>query len=146
MVASDWPRMVPELSVTDVRGSWAFYVDVLGWQVLYERPEQGFAMLDLHGARLMLDQLGLGRDFDATLTGDQRPFGRGLNLEIAVPDVAPLLDRLDQAGIALHLPPEDACYRAGGEEVGQRQFVVADPDGYLLRFAQSLGRRTARSA
>jgi hypothetical protein len=28
-------------------------------------------------------------------------------------------------------------------ETGQRQFVVADPDGYLLRFCMSLGQRPA---
>ena len=29
---------------------------------------------------------------------------------------------------------EESWYRRGSEENGNRQFVVADPDGYLLRF------------
>jgi len=31
----------------------------------------------------------------------------------------------------------------GDQEVGQRQLMVHDPDGYLFRFAQSLGSRPA---
>jgi hypothetical protein len=30
-------------------------------------------------------------------------------------------------------------------EEGQREFLVQDPDGYLMRFAQYLGRRVAAS-
>ncbi|MEO9168740.1 MAG: VOC family protein, partial [Aestuariivirga sp.] len=36
---------------------------------------------------------------------------------------------------------EEKWYRAGDEEVGQRQFLVQDPDGYLLRLCQPIGRR-----
>ncbi len=36
---------------------------------------------------------------------------------------------------------EDAWYRAGTTEVGQRQFLVQDPDGYLLRLGAKLGER-----
>lgn len=139
----DWPTIVPELTVTDIAASLRFYVDLLGWRVVYDRPEEGFAMLDLHGGRLMLDALSQGRNFDARLGAADRPFGRGMNLEIGGPDVAVLLSALAQAGHPLHLPPEDAWYRVGKREVGQRQFIVADPDGYLLRFCQSLGERDA---
>lgn len=34
-------------------------------------------------------------------------------------------------------------YRQGAEEVGARQLIVADPDGYLVRCKQSLGSRSA---
>ncbi|MBB2958163.1 hypothetical protein FHX72_002308 [Pseudoclavibacter helvolus] len=30
-------------------------------------------------------------------------------------------------------------YRVGEREVGVRQFLVTDPDGYLIRFQESLG-------
>ncbi|WP_244876994.1 VOC family protein [Acidocella facilis] len=39
--------------------------------------------------------------------------------------------------------PEEAWYRAGEVEVGQRQFLVMDPDGYLLRLAEDIGERPA---
>lgn len=91
----------------------------------------------------MLDQLGLGRDFDPGLRPADRPFGRGLNLQIEVPAIAPLLAALAAAGHPLHLPPEDRWYRTGAVQRGNRQFVVADPDGYLLRFYHDLGTRPA---
>lgn len=135
------PALVPELTVTDIAASREFYCDILGWSVVYERPEERFMMLGLGEARLMLDALSIGRNFDAELTPEHRPFGRGMNLEIEVDAVQPMLDALEKAGRALHLPAEDAWYRTGDTMSGQRQFIVADPDGYLLRFVQSLGTR-----
>ena len=52
-----------------------------------------------------------------------------------------MLERLAAAGIALHLPLEDRWYRRDDHEVGNRQVIVADPDGYLLRFSKDLGTR-----
>jgi catechol 2,3-dioxygenase-like lactoylglutathione lyase family enzyme len=132
--------LVPELAVSDWRRSRRFYCDVLGFLALYERPEEGFSYLALGAAELMIDQIGLGRSFD---TPRERPFGRGLNLQIRVPAVQGLLDALAAAGLPLFLPVEERWYRKGAREVGQRQFVVADPDGYLLRFCEPLGERSA---
>jgi hypothetical protein len=52
-----------------------------------------------------------------------------------------LLGALARESHGIYLPPEEKWYRRGAEEVGQRQFVVADTDGYLLRFCQGLGSR-----
>jgi hypothetical protein len=41
------------------------------------------------------------------------------------------------------MPLETKWYRIDDEEAGVRQFCVTDPDGYLLRFASSVGRRPA---
>jgi hypothetical protein len=32
-------------------------------------------------------------------------------------------------------------YRVGDKETGNKQFLVQDPDGYLLRFFEDLGLR-----
>lgn len=135
------PALVPEFAVRNWRRSLAFYRDVLGFRVCYLRPEEGFAYLALGDAELMLDQIGLGRDFDRLDPGV--PLGRGLNVQISVPHVAPLVRRIIEAGHPLHLPLEVRWYRRGIEDVGQSQFVVADPDGYLLRFCEHLGTRPA---
>ncbi|MGB7303070.1 MAG: hypothetical protein WBD13_02230 [Burkholderiaceae bacterium] len=44
-------------------------------------------------------------------------------------------------GPALTVDMEDQWYRREQTEVGNRQFVVADPDGYLLRLFSPLGER-----
>lgn len=133
--------LVPELAVSDWARSRRFYCDLLGFTALYDRPEEGFSYLALGAAELMIDQIGRGRTFDDGHAPEGWPFGRGLNLQITVPDLAPPLAALAQAGLPLLLGPEDRWYRRGDSDVGQRQFVVADPDGYLLRLCTPLGVR-----
>lgn len=133
--------LVPELAVSDCAKSLDFYCRLLGFSRVYERPEEGFAYIALGQAQIMLDQMGPGRTFDNGYAPKDYPFGRGLNLQIEVDKIEPLLDALAAAGHPLFLPPEDKWYRRGSLESGNHQFVVADPDGYLLRFFQDLGVR-----
>lgn len=62
-------------------------------------------------------------------------------MQIAVSAVAPILDALAAADWPLYMAPEDMWYRAGTMETGVRQFLVQDPDGYLIRFSEGLGLR-----
>ena len=133
--------LVPEFAVSDFAASRHFYCNVLGFVCEYERPDEGFACLSLGDAELMIDQIGLGRTFDDGHRPNSYPFGRGLNVQIEVGDIRPLLDALNDADHPLYLEQEDRWYRRGPVELGNRQFIVADPDGYLLRFFQSLGTR-----
>ena len=126
--------LVPELSVSNVNLSLAFYVDVLGFSIKYERKEDGFAFLTLGDAQIMIDQVGVGRTWK---TGEfSYPLGRGINLQIKVASIMPLLERLKQHHIALFLEAEEKCYQTDVGSVVQKQFLVTDPDGYLLRFIE----------
>ncbi|ROU03523.1 bleomycin resistance protein [Histidinibacterium lentulum] len=138
--------LVPEFAVSDWQASRAFYCDVLGFDCLYERPEEGFCYLRLGEAELMIDQIGFGRTFGGRHRPDAHPFGRGLNVQIRVPTIAPLVAALAGCGHPLVLPVEEKWYRLGPQKAGQRQFVVADPDGYLLRFHEELGLRPRRGS
>jgi catechol 2,3-dioxygenase-like lactoylglutathione lyase family enzyme len=134
------PRVVPELDVSDLDLSRRFYVEVCGFNVRYERPEERFLYLDLGGAHLMLEEAGgPGRRFGTAPL--ERPFGRGMNLQIEVADVDALHARVRADGAPVPIPLEEKRYRRDAEEVGNRQFVCADPDGYLLRFFTDLGAR-----
>lgn len=133
--------LVPEFSVSDWQKSKFFYCEVLGFECAYERPEEGFCYLRLGDAELMIDQIGKGRTFDDGHLPDLYPFGKGLNVQIRVPSVEPLVEALVQNEHPLYLPVEDKWYRVDTQERGNRQFVVADPDGYLLRFYQDMGAR-----
>ncbi len=55
-----------------------------------------------------------------------------------------LVGRLDEAGVALFRPVCERWYRGGDAEFGQMEFLVQDPDGYLLRFTQDIGERKLR--
>jgi catechol 2,3-dioxygenase-like lactoylglutathione lyase family enzyme len=131
-------KLVPELVCSDLARSLRFYTESAGFRVLYERAEERFAFLDREGAQLMLEQPA-GRTF---VSGElSHPYGRGMNLQIEVRDVDALHARVAASGARIHLALEEKWYRRGDAELGNRQFVVEDPDGYLLRFFQDLGSR-----
>ncbi|MCD7042439.1 VOC family protein [Pseudomonas sp. MAFF 311095] len=137
-------KLVPELMVTNLDSSLAFWVSRLGFKVAYQRSDDGFAYLDLNGAQVMLEQIDpdAGQWLTAPLT---KPFGRGINLQIDVEAVAPITQKLVQAGCPLYRECKDTWYRADDIEVGQREFIVQDPDGYLVRLVERLGERPACS-
>ena len=138
--------IVPELGVRDWQVSRDFYLRVLGFAPRHERPDEGFSYLERESAELMIDQIGLGRSFDDGAGPLVAPLGRGMNLQIEVSDLAPLLSALAAEVWPLLLPLEERWYRAGAQELGNRQIVLADPDGYLLRFFEDLGTRPAQGA
>jgi len=136
------PDLVPELLVSDIRASVDFWCGLCGFTISYERPDERFAYITQGTAHLILEECGVGRDW---LTADlDRPFGRGINFQVSVTDLDPLLAVLRGAAWPLFMAPEVKWYRVNdGEEVGVRQFLVTDPDGYLVRFQSSMGRRAA---
>jgi catechol 2,3-dioxygenase-like lactoylglutathione lyase family enzyme len=134
-----WATVVPELLITDLQKSLWFWRDLCGFSVVFDRPEEGFAYLDRDGAQIMLDQRGLTRDWE---TGPMEiPYGRGVNFQVRVTSLEPILAALAGANWPLFLEPEEKWYRTGAIETGVRQFLVQDPDGYLLRFSAWLGER-----
>lgn len=58
-----------------------------------------------------------------------RPFGRGINLQMSVGRLAPILAALEAAGRPLREGPEEAWCRTGECLRGQREILVEDPDG-----------------
>lgn len=133
--------LVPELYCTDLRTSLLFYCDILGFAIEYQRPEDGFALIAREGARLMLEIIHAGSERTWLPAPLERPFGRGINLQITIKHVDDLYASVKAADIPIFWPLEDKWYRATNSYVGNRQFVIQDPDGYLLRFAQNLGSR-----
>lgn len=134
----EWNALVPELLVADFQKSLRFYVSVLGFSVEYERANPPFAYLSLEKSQVMIEEL----QKDSWVTDNMgHPFGRGLNLQIECSDVVEIRKRVAVAEISVFLELHDAYYEAAGVKIGQRQFLVADPDGYLLRFCEVIGDR-----
>jgi catechol 2,3-dioxygenase-like lactoylglutathione lyase family enzyme len=130
-----WAALVPELAVADLAISRAFYLGVLGFALEYER--EGFAYLSRGDVQIMIEQAG-GHWSTGPL---ERPFGRGINLQMQVDNVEHLLEQVKSANWPLFLPLRTKWYRAGEVERGQSEFIIQDPDGYLLRFCQNIGER-----
>jgi len=139
----DMAKLVVELLVSDFAQSLKFYTEVLGFKKLYDRPEEAFAYLDRGGAQIMIVEHEPG-DERPWIAGDLvQPFGRGMNLEIEVEDVSALHASCLAHGARIFLAMEEKWYRRDALLLGVRQFIVLDPDGYLLRLSQSLGTRPA---
>lgn len=132
--------MVPELMVGDIRNSLDFWTTLVGFRVAYDRPEEGFAYLDFDGVQVMLEQYDPLEE--QWITGPlEAPFGRGINFQMTVDSVEPILQRLAAAEWPLFRPFAEKWYRSGAVEVGQHELLVQDPDGYLLRLVEYLGER-----
>jgi catechol 2,3-dioxygenase-like lactoylglutathione lyase family enzyme len=137
--------IIPELDVSSLDDTLAFYLDILEFKVLYERREDGFVMLQREAVHLMVQRAdGPGRRFRTAPL--ERPYGRGVNFQIHMSDVDGLYARVLADGRVPVLPMEERWYEADGRSRGHRQFVVADPDGYLMRFFQDLGVRAGTNA
>lgn len=137
MTPPHFAALVPELSCSDFKRSLKFYTTILGFEVLFERPERGFAFLALGQAQIMLEQSN-GYWGTGPL---EHPYGRGINFQIVVPDLQPIVARLSASKVPLFQNPETAWYRIDTVERGVLEFLVQDPDGYMLRFSQLIGDR-----
>ena len=133
-----WNPMVPELSVTDFSKSLHFYCEILGFSIRNQRLNPDFAYLDMENVQLMLEQIHESGWNTGVL---EFPLGRGINFQIELADIGPVHGRLVSAQIALYREMKESWYDVGDMLSGQREFLVQDPDGYLLRFSQYLGEK-----
>ena len=122
--------LIPELSVSDIEKSKRFYIDILGFKIEYERPEDRFVFLSLDECQLMLEQVNENWSVGELIY----PFGRGINLEMTVSDVDSLYQRVIANNIAAFKEITVKHYRENESVIEQKEFLIQDPDGYLLRF------------
>ncbi|MCD9126626.1 bleomycin resistance protein [Luteimonas fraxinea] len=133
-----WNPLVPELTVDRIETSLRFYTTA-GFSVRFQRDEPPFAYLELGQAQLMLEQQ---HERGWNVTPLDRPLGRGVNFQIGVVDADAVRSALLASGVAIFREVKDTWYSAASNlKKGQREFLVQDPDGYLIRFAQHLGSR-----
>jgi len=129
--------LIPELSVSDINKSKNFYIDILGFHLEYERFADKFAFLSYGEAQIMIEEINGHWN-----TGElQYPFGRGVNFQIATDDVYKIANNLKQNNINLFRDIMESRYECGCEVVLEKEILVQDPDGYLLRFSQTENRR-----
>jgi catechol 2,3-dioxygenase-like lactoylglutathione lyase family enzyme len=135
---SGWAKLVCELLVEDLAASRAFWQGVLGFEVAYQRPEQGFVYLERpDGAQIMLCQ----RSGNWETAALEPPYGRGVMFQVYVDDLQDIQGALARRGLRLYAGPCEVWRRWGDREGGKREIVVQDPDGYLVMLAQDLGER-----
>ena len=130
-----WSPLVPELMVTALDRSLDFYTRLLGFNVLYHRCDPKFCYLDQDGSQLMLQEVHDAYWETGELT---YPFGRGINLQIELSDIESAHRRLNGDGYPLYRDVKISEYLVNGKKFRQQEFLVQDPDGYLLRFCRPI--------
>ena len=69
------------------------------------------------------------------------PFGRGAVIQIYVKDAAAMAAAITTANIPFYVALRDKWRDWGDRMGGQREFLVQDPDGYLVMVFQRIGTR-----
>ena len=122
-------KLTPNLVVSDVSRSIAFYRDRLGFELETTVPENEpfvFAIVRSGAVQIFLNAPGPAIEEYPAMK--DRPLGGTFTMFIEVTGIERTYDEL-KAEIPIVTPLETKWY-------GVTEFVVADPDGYLITFAE----------
>ena len=134
----NWNENIPELSVTSLENSLKFY-KTAGFEVKYNRPENKFTFISLNNIQFMLQELS---DNDKWNVGELKyPFGNGINFQLEVEDIDKIYNNFKNNNYAIAFDIEENWYRQNDKILGNKEFLIQDPDGYLLTFMQDLGEK-----
>ena len=120
-------QLVTEIVVKDVRRSIDFY-QRLGFELL--RDGGDFAELTWEDHRLFLAELSAFRDAHGPAPATIPKFPLA-NVRVMVPNVDEYWKLVNEIGARIIIPLADRYY-------GLRDFTIADPDGFGVRFASVL--------
>ena len=126
----DFNKMIPELSVFDIERTKRFYND-LGFKIEYERPEEKFVFMSFQDSQFMFEQI---HDNGWNIGELIYPLGRGINFSIAVDDIERLYKLVKTLNLEIYRELNRSIYQVNGTEETQSEFLIQDPNGYLLRF------------
>ncbi len=121
--------LIPELSVTNIEKSKKFYLN-LGFKIMYERKEDKFCFLYLEDNQIMIEEINNNWN-----VGEMKyPFGNGINISMKVSDIDSFYESIISKKIVLFRKIKTSKYRVDDIIYEDKEFLLQDPDGYLLRF------------
>ena len=126
-------KLIPELTVSDINTTKKFYTEVLGFKIEYERINDKFAFLSLGEAQLMIEQIN-----DNWTVGELKyPFGNGINLQIEIDNLDSFVKKVKSKNIILFKDIFTSYYQCDNVCYMEKEVLILDPDGYLLRFSET---------
>ena len=120
-------QLVTEIMVKDIHQSTQFY-RLLGFELL--RDGGDFVELTWEDHRLFLAEVSALHDVDSVMLPPTPKFPVA-NIRVMVPNVDHYWKIANDIGAAIVIPIDDRYY-------GLRDFTIADPDGFGVRFASNL--------
>ena len=134
----EFNKSIPELSVTNLENSLKFY-KTIGFKIEYDRPENKFVFISLGKIQFMLQEISDNDKWNIMeLT---YPFGNGINFQLEVNNVNEIYKNLKDNNYKITFEIEENWYRQGNRLLGNKEFLIQDPDVYLLRFFEDLGEK-----
>jgi catechol 2,3-dioxygenase-like lactoylglutathione lyase family enzyme len=123
-------QLVTEIVVRDIQRSVRFY-RLLGFALL--RDGGDFVEMTWEDHRLFLAEPSTFHGVDPAESSPVPQFPRA-NVRVMVPNVDEYWTRVNEIGAQIIVPIADRYY-------GLRDFIIADPDGFGVRFASELDDR-----
>ena len=121
--------LIPEFSVSNIKASIDFYTS-LGFNIVYERAQDKFCFLQLEDNQIMIEQIN-----DNWNTAKlEYPFGRGINISMSVKDIDKFYEEVKNKNIKIFMKLKVNKYVVNDVIYEDKEFLIQDPDGYLLRF------------
>ena len=136
----EYPSLTPELNCENLDGALGFYVDILRFKVLHRDDKSGFAMIQRQDSVLTLQEIRENSHIYSSAPM-QKPYGRGVCIQIKTRDVEMLYNRCLDHKYSIHLKLEEEWRDLGEVKIGVEHFIVRDPDGYWLRFFEEIDTR-----
>lgn len=133
-----WNKIIPELSVTNLEKSLKFY-KTIGFKVEYDRPENKFAFISLGKIQFMLQELSNNEKWNVGSL--KYPFGNGINFQLEVDNLDEIYNNFKKSNYKIIFDIEENWYKQDNKLLGNKEFLIQDPDGYLLRFFEDLGEK-----
>ena len=134
----EFSKNIPELSVINLENSLNFY-KIAGFKVEYDRPENKFAFISLGEIQFMLQELSNNEKWNVGSL--KYPFGNGINFQLEVDNLDEIYNNLNNSNYKIIFDIEENWYRQDNKLLGNKEFLIQDPDGYLLRFFEDLGEK-----
>ena len=69
------------------------------------------------------------------------PFGNGINFQLEVENLDAIYNNFKNSNYKITFDIEENWYRQDNKLLGNKEFLIQDPDGYLLRFSEDLGKK-----
>ena len=132
----EFSKNIPELSVTNLKNSLNFY-KTARFKVEYDRPENKFAFISLGKIQFMLQEMADNNKWD--LAPLSYPFGNGINFQLEVENLDEIYNSFKNSNYKITFDIQENWYRQDNKLLGNKEFLIQDPDGYLLRFSEDLG-------
>jgi len=124
-----YTKLTPNLIVSNVERSLAFYVETLGFERGLTVPDQSpfvFASVTSGAVEIFLNDAATAIEEYPAFAG--KPIGATGTLFVEMQGVDALHERI-KSSVKVVMPLATKFY-------GMREFAIADPDGYVITFAE----------